>query len=234
MNNDIFSRYISLIGEEDFLKLQNKKVLVFGLGGVGGYCVEALLRSGISHFTLVDNDTFSFSNLNRQLLSDLTNIDKYKVDVFKQHILLINKSAEVHTLKLFYLPDNNQIDFSQYDYVIDAIDTLTSKVDIITKCIKNNVKVISALGCGNRIDPSAVEVCDIYKTKNDPLAKKLRQQLRKNDIKKHKVVYSKELPKNVVVETKNNRHSPASSVFVPSVCGIFLASEVIKDFLSNK
>lgn len=233
MNKEIFSRFISLINEDNFNKLQTKKVLVFGLGGVGGHLVDSLLRCGISNFTLVDPDKYSLSNLNRQLLSNLDNVNRYKVDVFKDHILSINKEAKVETYKLFYLPDNNDIDFREYDYVIDAIDTLKAKIDIIYKCKINNVKAISALGCGNRLDPSKIEVSDIYKTINDPLAKRLRHELRKLNIKKHKVVYSKELPHKIVVEDNNNRHSPASSIFVPSVAGITMASVVIKELLED-
>ena len=231
MNKEIFFIFISLVGEENFNKLKNKKILVFGLGGVGGFLVDSLLRCGISNFTLIDPDKYSLSNLNRQLLSNINNVGKYKVDVFKEHILSINESASVEVKKLFYLPDNNDIDFTKYDYVIDAIDTLKAKIDIIYKCHQNNVKVISALGCGNRMDPTSIEVTDIFKTINDPLAKKLRQELRKLNVKKHKVVYSKELSKKVVVDSSNNRHSPASSIFVPSVCGITIASVVIKEML---
>lgn len=222
-----YERLELLIGKENLKKLEDKKVLVFGLGGVGGYIVDALARSGIMHFTLVDNDSFNPSNLNRQLLANLNTVGRLKTEVTKQHLLSLNPNIEVKLINTFYLPESRDVNFEGYDYVIDAIDTVTSKIDIIVKCYQLGIKQISALGCGNRLDPSKVVVTDLFKTKNDPLAKVLRKELNLRGIKHLKAVYSEELP----IIKKTNKSSLPSSVFVPSVAGITIAYEVIKDLL---
>ena len=221
-----FERLSLLIGEENIYKLAQKKVLVFGIGGVGGHMTETLARSGITHFTLVDKDVVEESNINRQLVADYSTLGKAKVEVMKDRILSINPNAEVDTKVMFYLPENeNEFDFSSYDYVIDCVDTVSAKLSIIKKAKEVNVPVISALGAGNKMNPAELEVSDIYKTSVDPLAKVLRHELKKLGIKSLKVVYSKETPIDV------NGRTPGSNAFVPSTMGIIIASEVVKDLL---
>lgn len=232
--NEQFSRYIALIGEEDFNKIARSNILIFGLGGVGGQVVETLARSGVSNFTLVDADKVDVSNINRQIIATNETIGEYKTEVFKKRILAINNRAEVHLISKFVLPnDLEEIDFKSYDYVVDCIDTVTSKIAIICKAKETNIPVISALGAGNRIDPSKLAITDIYKTTNDPLAKTMRHELRKRNIDSLKVVFSLEESKNVIVDNNNGRHSPASSAFVPSAMGIYIASEIINDLIVN-
>ena len=229
------SRFELLIGKESLEKLGQKKILVFGLGGVGGNVCDALARSGIKHFTIVDNDAVDITNINRQLIANKNTIGKNKVDVMEEHLKSISE-IEVLKKKCFYLPENSdEFDFSKYDYVIDAIDTVTAKIDIICRCIKLGIPVISALGCGNKMDPTKLEICDISKTSYDPLAKVMRKELRERGINHHKVVYSTEKPiqlENTISE--NGRHIPGSSAFVPPVAGIMIASEVIKDLLKEE
>ena len=230
--NSNFSRFISLIGEENFEKVQFANILIFGLGGVGGYVVETLARSGVSHFTLVDADKVDETNINRQIIATNETIGEYKTEVCKKRIISINNAAEVHLINKFVLPENlDEIDFKEYDYVVDCIDTVTSKIAIICKAKENNIPVISALGAGNRLDPSKLVITDIYKTSGDALAKTLRHELRKRNIDALKVAYSLESGKNIVVDNSNGRHSPASSAFVPSCMGILIASEIIKDLI---
>ncbi len=238
---DQFIRTKLVFGKENVESLADKHVAVFGLGGVGGNCVEALARSGIGHFTLVDNDTVALSNLNRQIIATCDTIGQYKVDVMKQRILSINPEAEVITRKCFYLPETaDGFDFTTYDYVIDAIDTVTAKIDIICKCYFNNVPVISSMGTGNKVNPCDLVVTDIYKTEMDPLAKVMRHELKKRSIKKCKVVYSKEKPLTPLSDLledyqedagNSKRVTPGSNAFVPSVAGIIIASEVVKDLM---
>lgn len=225
-----YSRLLPLVGEDKLKLLHNKKILIFGLGGVGGYVVESLARSGIKNFTLVDNDSFNQSNLNRQILSNFSTIGKKKVELFKNHLKEINPNIIVTCLDLFYLPGSTDINFAVFDYVIDAIDTVSSKIDIIEKCEALNVKHISALGCGNRLDPSKVVITDISKTKNDPLAKVLRRELKQRNITHSLVCYSEELP--LVKET--SKDSLPSSIFVPSVAGINIAYKVINDLINDE
>lgn len=233
---DQFSRLKIIVGEEALFKLKGKHVCVFGLGGVGGNVCDALARSGIEQFTIIDNDQVEITNINRQLIANMNNIGEDKVDVMERHIKSINPKAIVIKKKLFYLPNNSDIDFDEFDYVIDAIDTVSAKIDIIKRCKENNIPIISALGCGNKLDPCQIEISDIYKTSYDPLAKVLRKQLKLLGIKSLKVVYSKEksikpvepLP---VKEDSKRRSIPGSSAFVPPVAGIIIASEVIKDLL---
>ena len=225
---DQFTRIRLVIGEENVRKLRDKNVLIFGLGGVGGYVVEALARSGIGNFTLIDNDTINVTNINRQIIANHNNIGMYKVDVAKERILAINPHANVKTLKLFYLPDCNiNINFNEYDYVIDAIDTLKAKIDIIEKCYNLNVHIISAMGAGNKMDVSKLQIEDINKTEVDPLARAVRYELRKRNVKHLKVCYSKEIP----IKEYNDENIVGSMIFVPACMGLMIANEVLKDLI---
>lgn len=227
---EMFSRTKMLLGEKAVELLQTKKVLVFGIGGVGGYVVEALVRSGVENFVLVDNDEVCESNLNRQIIATLDTIGKDKVDVMEERILSINPKAVVEKRKCFYLPENAaDFDFTRYDYIVDAVDTVTAKIDIIVRAAEAKVPVISAMGAGNKLDPTRFEVADIYKTSVCPLAKVMRHELKKRGVKKCKVVYSKEEP----VKSANGERLPGSVAFVPSVAGLIIAGEVIKDLTAS-
>ncbi|MFQ7318317.1 MAG: ThiF family adenylyltransferase [Massilimicrobiota timonensis] len=229
----MFSRFELLVGKDCICQLNQKHVIVFGVGGVGGYVVEALVRSGIGHITIVDNDTVSLSNLNRQIIATQDTIGKKKVEVMKERILSIHPDCDVHTLEMFYLPENaDDIDLTQYDYVIDAIDTITSKIELAMRC-NQKVPLISSMGTGNKMNPAMLEVSDIYKTSVCPLAKVMRRELKKRGIQHLKVVYSKEEPLKPQVsnEQTNKRVIPGSTSFVPSSAGLLIASEVIKDLL---
>ena len=224
------------IGSEALMKLHNSKVAIFGIGGVGGYVVEALARSGVRNFVLIDNDVVSESNINRQIIATYNTIGKYKVDVMKERILEINPSANVTTHKCFFLPSNeDEFDFKEYDYIVDAVDTVSAKIAIVLKAKKNNIPIISAMGAGNKINPTMLLVSDIYKTKVDPLAKVMRYELKKRHINKLKVVYSIERPmklKETINESDippGKNTIPGSNAFVPSTMGLIIASEVIKD-----
>lgn len=222
-----YTRTIAVLGEVAIEKLKNCRVAVFGVGGVGSYTVEALARSGIGAIDLIDNDTFNVTNLNRQLYATHETIGQYKVDVARERILDINPECTVTTYKMFYLPENaDTLDLSVYDYIVDAIDTVSAKVELIIRADKCGVKIISSMGTGNKLRPELFEVADIYKTSVCPLAKVMRARLKKEGIKKLKVVYSKEEP------IKNTDNIIGSVPFVPSVAGLILAAEVIKD-LSN-
>jgi tRNA A37 threonylcarbamoyladenosine dehydratase len=232
-----FSRTQLLIGEKSMNELANKTVAIFGVGGVGGYTVEALARSGVGHFVLIDDDLVNLTNINRQILASHKTIGRPKVEVAKERILDINPNATVEIHKTFYLPANrDEFDFSKYDYVVDAIDTVTAKIDIIVRCYENNIPVISAMGAGNKMNPTMLEVADIYKTEMDPLAKVMRRELKKRGVKKLKVVYSKEkaltpLEADIEEEDSKRRSIPGSVAFVPSVSGLIIASEVVKDLI---
>lgn len=218
-----FSRTEALLGEQAMEKLKKARVAVFGIGGVGGHVVEALVRSGVGAVDIVDSDKVCLSNLNRQIIATESSIGKYKVDVMKERILDINPEAVVNVHKCFYLPETkDEFDFSQYSYVVDAVDTVTAKIQLVMEAAEAGVPIISSMGAGNKLDPTAFQVADIYKTSVCPLAKVMRRELKKRGIKKLKVVYSKEQPvvKNAV---------PASVAFVPSVVGLIIAGEVIKD-----
>ncbi len=217
-----------VIGKLNIEKLKNANVCVFGVGGVGGFCVEALVRAGIGNITIVDNDKVNISNLNRQIIALNSTIGKDKVDVLEERIKDINKDCNVKKYNLFYEPDM-EFNFNEYDYVIDCIDSMKSKIDIILKCKKNNINIISSMGMGNKINPTDIEVTDIFKTSVDPIAKKLRKVLKDNHINSLKVVYSKEVPLKMV-----DTNTTGSVSFVPSVAGIIMASEVIKDICGLK
>lgn len=245
---DQFSRTELLIGAEAMKRLKNARVAVFGIGGVGGYVVEALARSGIGTLYLIDDDKVCLTNLNRQIVATRRTVGQYKVEVAKERVLDINPEAEVHIHKTFYLPDTaEQFDFSKYDYVVDAIDTVSGKLQLVVQADKSGVPIISAMGAGNKMDPAAFEVEDIYKTSVCPLAKVMRRELKKRGIKKLKVVYSKEEPMVPKKQTENGqnessvcsaeteesaatrRQTPGSNAFVPAVAGLIIAGEVVKD-----
>lgn len=235
-----FSRTALLLGEENLERLQNARVAVFGVGGVGGYAVEALARSGIGTLDLIDNDTVCLSNINRQIIATHSTLGKYKVDAARDRILDINPEARVNVYKTFYLPETaEQFDFKQYDYIIDAIDTVTGKLQLVEQAMRSKVPIISSMGAGNKLDPTAFEVADISKTSVCPLAKVMRRELKKRGIEHLKVVYSKEMPRipfsaAVAGETDiqtRKRQTPGSTAFVPSVVGLIIAGEVIKELL---
>ena len=230
---ETLSRTQALIGEDAIEKLKNARVAVFGVGGVGGHTVEALARCGVGSFDLVDADKVALSNINRQIIALHSTVGRYKTEVMKDRILDINPSAIVNTYNLFYLPETeNEFDFSAYDYVVDAVDTVSAKLSIVEKCTQAGVPVISAMGAGNKLDPTAFEVTDIYKTSVCPLAKVMRRELKKRGIEKLKVVYSKEERKSFgVTDGESGKLSPASISFVPSVAGLILASEIVKDLI---
>ena len=232
-----FSRTALLIGKSGVEKLNQSKVIVFGVGGVGGYTVEALARSGVGQIDVVDNDTVSFSNLNRQIIATVDTVGKDKVDVIKDRILSINPNAVVNTHKIFYMPETaDKFELSKYDYVVDAIDSVTGKIELCLQAEKAGVPIISSMGAGNKLDPTAFEITDIYKTSFCPLAKVMRRELKSRGIKKLKVVYSKEEPIKItdtqgIEIPEGKRQIPGSIAFVPSVVGLIIAGEVIKDLI---
>lgn len=240
-----FSRTELLIGSDGIDKLSRARVAVFGIGGVGGYVCEALARSGVKNIDLIDDDKVCITNINRQIIAATSTIGRYKVDVMRDRILDINPEAEVTVHKCFFLPENSDnFPFDKYDYVVDAVDTVTAKLEIITKCKKNNLPVISSMGAGNKLEASMFKVADIYKTKICPLAKVMRRELKKRNIDSLKVVYSEEVPlkplscENEVSEESTSEHTqrravPGSIAFVPSVVGLIIAGEVIKDIIKN-
>ncbi len=228
-----FERTAMLLGEESVEKLKNTHVAIFGVGGVGGYVLEGLARCGVGKFTLIDNDTVSVSNINRQIIATEGTVGRPKVEVAKERVLSINPAAEVNTKNMFFLPDNaGEMDFSEFDFVVDAVDTVSAKIEIVLRCQEADVPIISSMGTGNKLDPTAFEVTDIYKTSVCPLARVMRSELKKRGVKKLKVVYSKEEPMKPVndgIKVVNGRRSvPASVSFVPSVAGLIIAGEVIK------
>lgn len=226
---DQFSRTELIFGKEAMEKLKRSRVAVFGIGGVGGYAVEALARSGVGTLDIIDNDKICLTNLNRQIFAVHSTVGQYKVDVAKERICDICPDIKVNTYKCFFMPDTaDDFNFTEYDYVIDAIDTVTGKLEIIKRAKTANVPVISAMGAGNKQDPTAFKVADIYETKVCPLARVMRQELRKADIKDVKVVYSEEKPIRQI-ENAEIKNIPGSNAFVPSVAGLIIAGEVIKD-----
>lgn len=243
-----FSRTELLLGKEAMDKLKNSRVAVFGIGGVGGYVCEALVRSGIGAFDLIDDDKVCLTNLNRQIIATRKTVGKYKVDVMKERMLEINPDVDVRIHKCFFLPENaDEFPFDEYDYVVDAVDTVTAKIELVMKSQAMNVPIISSMGAGNKLDPTAFQVADIYKTSVCPLAKVMRRELKKRGIKKLKVVYSQEKPIRPIEDMSiscrthcicppgaahkctERRDIPGSTAFVPSVVGLIIAGEVIKD-----
>ena len=243
-----FSRTELLLGKESMERLANARVAVFGVGGVGGYTVEALVRSGVGTMDLIDDDKVCLTNLNRQIIATRKTVGQYKADVMKKRILEINPNAVVHVHKCFFLPENSdEFDFSQYSYVVDAVDTVTAKIALVLKAQEAGVPVISSMGAGNKLNPADFEVADIYKTSVCPLAKVMRRELKKRGVKHLKVVYSKEKPitpiEDMSISCRSNcicppgaahkcterRAIPGSIAFVPSVVGLIIAGEVIKD-----
>ena len=247
-----FSRTQLLLGAEAMEKLKGAHVAVFGIGGVGGYVCEALVRSGVGAFDLVDDDKVCLTNLNRQIIATRKTIGKYKVEVMRDRILEINPDCDVRVHQCFYLPETaDQFDFSVYDYVVDAIDTVTGKLQLVEQAYRTGTRIISSMGAGNKMDASAFQVADISKTSVCPLAKVMRRELRKRGIKKLKVVYSTEPPiepkETEELSCKNHcvcppgtarkctvrRQIPGSTAFVPSVAGLIIAGEVVKDLIKD-
>lgn len=228
------SRTELLIGEQSLEKLQNSTVAVFGCGGVGSYAIEALARVGIGHLVIIDNDMIDVTNINRQLIADTTTIGKFKVEVAKERILKINPSSQVTAFQEFYTEENaSLLIHTNYDYIIDAIDSVTSKLSLIEHAYTQNIPIISSMGTGNKLDPTMFEITDISKTSVCPLAKVMRKELKRRGISHLKVVYSKEIPSRENADETLKR-TPSSISFVPSVAGLILASEVVKDLIHSK
>ena len=231
---ELFVRTEMLFGEEAMKKFASSRVAVFGIGGVGGHAAEALVRSGIGNIELIDADTVCQSNINRQLFATTKNIGRLKTEAAKERLLEINPELNITVKSVFYLPENaDEFDFTQYDYIIDAVDTVAAKLSLAQKAQLAGTPIISSMGAGNKLDPTLFEVADIYKTAVCPLAKVMRTECRKRGIKKLKCVYSKEIPmkpKEVFSEEKSTRRqTPGSVAFVPSVAGLIIAGEVLKD-----
>lgn len=224
-----FSRTELLIGKENLRKLQNAKIAVFGIGGVGSFVVEGLVRAGVEKFILVDKDKVDITNLNRQIIATRKTIGEPKVQVAKRRILDINPNANVKIHQEFFLPESEGILDETIDYIVDAIDTVTSKIELVIRANKLNIPIISCMGTGNKLDPTRFEITDIFKTEVCPLAKVMRKELKKRGIKKLKVLYSKEEP--LKVSSIEHKKVPASISFVPSVAGLIIAAEVIKDII---
>ena len=234
-----FERFELLLGTEALEKLNNSRVAVFGVGGVGGYTVEALARSGVGRLDLIDSDTVSLTNLNRQIIALHSTLGQYKTDVAAARVRDINPECEVTVHRMFYLPETaEQFDFAEYDYIVDAIDTVSGKLELALRAQEAGTPIISSMGTGKKLDPTAFEVADISKTSVCPLARVMRLECRKRGIKKLKVVYSKEQarkPLSIPSESDGTRRSiPASTAFVPSVAGLIIAGEVIKDLCQIK
>ena len=228
-----FSRTALLIGKEGVEKLKNSRVAVFGVGGVGGYVVEALARSGVGALELIDKDTVSTSNINRQIIALHSTVGRLKTEVMAERVKDINPDCKVSVRNLFYLPETaEEFDFSSYDYVVDAIDTVSGKIALIEQAKKANVPVISSMGAGNKLDATTFEVADITKTSVCPLARVMRRELKKRGIEHLKVVYSKEEPlPSALIDEESGKAIPGSIAFVPSVVGLIIAGEVIKDLI---
>lgn len=239
-----FSRTELLLGKEAMERLAGARVAVFGIGGVGGYVCEALVRSGVGAFDLIDNDKVCLTNLNRQIIATGKTVGKYKVDVMQERILDINPDVQVRTYRCFFLPENaDDFPFEEYDYIVDAVDTVTAKIALVMRAQEKQVPIISSMGAGNKLDGSQFRVADIYQTKVCPLAKVMRRELKKRGVKKLKVVYSEEQPVRKVCDAAEDdvcipdgeqahtagRTVPGSVAFVPSVAGLIIAGEVVKD-----
>ena len=233
MENNIYSRTESLIGKDSLEILKNSKVIVFGIGGVGSFAVESLCRCGIGEISLVDFDIIDITNVNRQIHAMLDNIGKCKVDEMKKRIELINPDIKVNIFKEKLEKDNiEKFNLKYYDYVVDAIDTITSKIYLIKYCFENNIKIISAMGAGNKLDPTRFKVADIYKTSGCPLARVMRRELKRLHVKKLKCVYSDEISIGEKIESDEIRKSSPSSIsFIPSTMGLIITSEVVKDLI---
>ncbi len=246
-----FSRTQLLLGVEAMDKLKNSRIAVFGVGGVGGYVCEALVRSGVGQFDLIDDDKVCLTNINRQIIATRKTVGRYKVDVMKERMLDINPDVKVNTHQCFFLPENaDDFPFEEYDYVVDAVDTVTAKIELVMKCQEKGVRIISSMGAGNKLDASAFRVADIYKTTMCPLAKVMRHELKKRGVKKLKVVYSEEKPIRPLEDMSiscrahcicppgaerkctERRDIPGSVAFVPSVVGLIIAGEVVKDIIA--
>lgn len=247
-----FSRTQLLLGEEAMEKLKNARVAVFGIGGVGGYVCEALARTGVGHFDLIDDDKVCLTNINRQIIATRKTVGRYKTEVMKERMLEINPDIEVTLHQCFFLPETAEdFHFEDYDYVVDAVDTVTAKIELVMKCKETGVPIISSMGAGNKLDASAFRVADIYKTQMCPLAKVMRRELKKRGVKRLKVVYSEEKPisprEDMSISCKSNcicppgaehkcterRAIPGSVAFVPSVAGLIMAGEVVKDLIEK-
>lgn len=248
-----FSRTQLLLGEEAMDRLKNTRIAVFGVGGVGGFVCEALVRSGVGAFDLIDDDKVCLTNLNRQIIATRKTVGKYKAEVMRDRMVEINPDVDVRIHKRFFLPENaDEFPFSEYDYVVDAVDTVTAKIELVMKCQKEGIPIISSMGAGNKLEASAFKVADIYKTKMCPLAKVMRRELKKRGVKKLKVVYSEEKPtrpiEDMSISCRTNcicppgaehkcterRDIPGSVAFVPSVAGLIIAGEVVKDLTGRK
>ena len=231
---DQFSRTELLIGKQGIEKLKDSKVAIFGLGGVGSYVLEACVRAGIGNFILVDKDEVDITNLNRQIIATRKTIGKPKVEVAKERILEINPEANVEIYKEFFMPETKGLLDESIDYIVDAVDTVTAKIELVVRANRLNIPIISCMGTGNKLDPTKFEVSDIYKTSVCPLAKVMRKELKTRRIKKLKVVYSKEEPIKRQANDELRKQVPASISFVPSVAGLIIAGEVIKDILERE
>ena len=247
-----FSRTELLFGKAAMEKLASSRVAVFGIGGVGGYTCEALVRSGVGAFDLIDDDKVCLTNLNRQIIATHKTVGKYKAEVMKERMLEINPDVKVEIHKCFFLPENaDEFPFEDYDYIVDAVDTVTAKLELVMKAKEKGVPIISSMGAGNKLDPTMFRVADIYKTKVCPLAKVMRRELKKRGVKKLKVVYSEEQPtrpiNDMAISCRNHcicppgaahkcterRDIPGSTAFVPSVAGLLIASEIVKDLTED-
>ena len=247
-----FSRTELLLGKEAMDRLKNVRVAVFGIGGVGGYVCEALVRTGVGAFDLIDDDKVCLTNLNRQIIATRKTVGKYKTEVMKERMLEINPDVKVEIHDCFFLPENaKDFPFEEYDYIVDAVDTVTAKIALVMKAKEMNIPIISSMGAGNKLDASKFEVADIYKTSVCPLAKVMRRELKKRGVKKLKVVYSKEEPikpvEDMAISCRSNcicppgakhkcterRAIPGSTAFVPSVAGLIIAGEVVKDLVKE-
>ena len=227
-----FVRTEYLLGTESMEKLAGARVAVFGVGGVGGYVCEALCRSGIGELDLIDKDVVSLSNINRQIIATHSTVGRYKTEVMRERMLDINPDVRVRIHNCFFLPENaGEFDFSQYDYVVDAVDTVTAKIELVMACERTGTPIISSMGAGNKLDPAGFRVADIYKTNVCPLAKVMRRELKKRGVKRLKCVYSEETVRQPLVKEigETGKVTPGSNAFVPSVAGLIIAGEVIKD-----
>ncbi|MBO5488465.1 MAG: tRNA threonylcarbamoyladenosine dehydratase [Eubacterium sp.] len=233
-----FSRTELLFGKEAMDRLKQSRVAVFGVGGVGGHVCEALVRSGVGHFDLIDSDTVNITNINRQIIATTSTIGRLKVDVMKERMLDINPEVSVCVHPCFFLPENaHQFSFEEYDYVVDAVDTVTAKIELVVRANEYQTPIISSMGAGNKLDGSAFRVADIYKTKVCPLAKVMRRELKKRGIRRLKVVYSEEMPltpSESEEQTDSRKRIPGSTAFVPSVAGLIIAGEVVKDLTKKE